>query len=148
MKVQGPNGIVVDFPDGTDDATVGRVMQQAVGGQKAASKPPGMVTGLARSAAQGIPILGGLANKAEAGLEAAVAPYVEPLLPEGVGQRVNAPTFGERYGKALNIQNTEDEAFAREHPIASTAAEIGGGIASTGGAALTGTGGLDTPCIS
>jgi hypothetical protein len=105
---------------------------------------PSMTAGLGRSFSEGVPILGGLVNKAEAATEAAAAPYVEPLLDTlGVGQpgeRINAPTFGERYKKALNIQEGMDESFAKAHPVAETAAEIAGGVASTGALATTGLG--------
>jgi hypothetical protein len=33
MTVEGPGGISVDFPDGTDDGTIDRVMREAVGAQ-------------------------------------------------------------------------------------------------------------------
>lgn len=33
MRVQGPNGAIVEFPDGTDEATIGRAMMQLGGAQ-------------------------------------------------------------------------------------------------------------------
>ena len=39
ITVNGPNGVTVNFPDGTDSETIGRVMAQATGGGKPASKP-------------------------------------------------------------------------------------------------------------
>ena len=38
MRVQGPNGAIVEFPDGTDNATIGKAMMQLSGG---ATPPPG-----------------------------------------------------------------------------------------------------------
>jgi hypothetical protein len=38
MRVQGPNGIVVEFPAGTDDATIDRVMRQATGGSSPSTR--------------------------------------------------------------------------------------------------------------
>ena len=108
------------------------------------AKSPSMVSGLGRSFAEGVPILGGLVNKAEAATEAAAAPYVEPFLDTlGVtqpGERINAPTFGERYKKALDIQEGMDTSFAKEHPIVEPLAETAGGIASLGAAGTTGAG--------
>jgi hypothetical protein len=41
-----------------------------------------MVEGVTRAAARGVPIIGGLLNKADAATNAALAPVVDPLLPE------------------------------------------------------------------
>jgi hypothetical protein len=97
---------------------------------------PGMVEGVTRAAARGVPIIGGLLNKADAATNAALAPVVDPLLPESF-QKLPGKTFGERYQQALDIQEGKDKTFAQEHPIADTAAEIAGGVAATGGAATT-----------
>jgi hypothetical protein len=140
FDVQTPDGrkFQVDAPDIQSASTA---LQSYAPKQQAS---PGMTTGLGRSFAEGVPILGGLVNKAEAATEAAAAPYVEPFLDTiGVkqpGERINAPTFGERYNKALNIQEGMDESFAKAHPVAETAAEIAGGVASTGALATTGLG--------
>jgi hypothetical protein len=141
FDVQTPDGrkFQVDAPDIQSASTA---LQQHVGHQQRAA--PSMASGLFRSFAEGIPILGGLVNKAEAATEAAAAPYVEPFLDTiGVkppGQRINAPTFGERYKKALNLQEGMDESFAEVHPVAEPLAETAGGIASLGAAGMTGTG--------
>jgi hypothetical protein len=141
FDVQTPDGrkFQVDAPDIQSASTA---LQQHVGPKQQAA--PSMATGLGRSFAEGVPILGGLVNKAEAATEAAAAPYVEPLLDTlGVGQpgqRINAPTFGERYGKALGIQEGMDQSFAKEHPVAEPVAEATGSIASLGAAGLTGAG--------
>lgn len=41
MDVRGPNGIVVRFPDGTDAATIDKVMREATGQAAPAAAPPG-----------------------------------------------------------------------------------------------------------
>ena len=141
FDVQTPDGrkFQVDAPD---IQSASSALQQHVGQKQPAS--PSMMTGLGRSFAEGVPILGGLVNKAEAATEAAAAPYVEPFLDTlGVGQpgqRINAPTFGERYKKALGIQEGMDTQFAKEHPVAEPLAETAGGIASLGAAGMTGAG--------
>lgn len=99
-------------------------------------KSPSMTEGLGRAAARGVPILGGALNKLEAATNAALAPAIDPMLPESF-EKLPEKTFGERYQHALNIQEGKDKAFTEEHPLASAAAEIGGGLAATGGAAMT-----------
>jgi hypothetical protein len=139
FQFTGPDGknYQVEGPEGATPEQAFGMLQQHMGGQgaQAPAQPVGMGEGLMRAAATGVPILGGLANKAEAATEAALAPVVEPLLPKGMGQRINAPTFKERYENALKIQEEMDKGFAAEHPIASTAAEIAGGVGAFGGAA-------------
>jgi len=97
---------------------------------------PGLVEGVGRALARGVPIVGGLLNKANAATNAVLAPVVDPLLPESF-QKLPGQTFGERYQQALDIQEGKDKAFHEEHPVVDTAAEIAGGIGATGGAATT-----------
>jgi len=100
---------------------------------------PSMAEGMARAGARGVPILGGLLNKADAATNAALAPVVDPLLPDSF-QKLKGKTFSERYSQALDIQKGKDRSFSEEHPIADAVAEVAGGIGSTGAAAMTGTG--------
>lgn len=95
-----------------------------------ADKPAAIsATDVARSAASGVPIIGGLLNKANAATNAALAPVIEPFLEKGP-DTLDQPSFGERYSKSLDIQNKRDAKFAKEHPVVDTAAKIGGGVAS------------------
>jgi hypothetical protein len=100
------------------------------------SGSPGMAEGMGRGFARGVPILGGALNKADAAFNAALAPVVDPLLPDSF-QKLPEETFGGRYQHALDIQEGKDKSFAAEHPIADAVSEIAGGIASTGAAAQT-----------
>lgn len=86
------------------------------------------VDNVARQVAKGVPIVGELANKANAATYAALG----PLFPTDntVSQ---APTFGERYSENIDRQHKQDRAFEDEHPIVSTAANIAGGVGSLGG---------------
>jgi hypothetical protein len=104
------------------------------------SKPaPSMVEGVGRAFARGVPLVGGAINKLEAATNAALAPVVDPMLPDSF-EKLPEETFGGRYQHALDIQEGKDKSFAEEHPVVDTAAEIGGGIAATGAAAATATG--------
>lgn len=88
------------------------------------------VTDVVRSAATGVPVVGGLLNKLDAATNAALAPIVEPFLSKGP-DTLDQPTYGERYAKSLDIQNKRDQKFSTEHPIIDTTAKIAGGVAST-----------------
>jgi hypothetical protein len=102
-------------------------------------KAPSMTEGVGRSFAEGVPILGGLANKLDAATNAALAPIADRFLPDSF-EKLPEATFGERYQHALDIQNRKSKTFETEHPVASTAAGITGGIASTLPLAATTTG--------
>lgn len=85
---------------------------------------------IVRSAATGVPILGGLMNKANAATNAALAPIIEPFLTKGP-DTLDQPTFGERYAKSLELQDKQDEKFSAEHPVVDTAAQLAGGVGAT-----------------
>lgn len=108
--------------------------QQATVEEIAGSMPkkaaPVGATDLVRSAATGVPVVGGVLNKLNAATNAALAPVVEPFLSKGP-DTLDQPTFGERYSKSLDIQNKRDAKFAQEHPIVDTAAKLTGGVAGT-----------------
>jgi hypothetical protein len=93
-----------------------------------------MASGLVRSFSRGVPIIGGLLNKADAATDAALAPVMNRFFPEDEQLKGD---FSQRYQKALRTQEGEDKAFSEKHPIASTAAEIGGSVSGLGAAAGT-----------
>jgi hypothetical protein len=76
----------------------------------------GTVTGLVRSAAEGVPLVGALANPLDAATDAASS-YL-------TGSRHGS--FGERYAAARAEQEAMSRGFEAEHPIASTAAGLAG----------------------
>lgn len=144
ITVSGPDGSSIDFPDGTDSGTIHGVMTQHFGGgAQPAAAPPAPVTAnaLARSAATGVPVIGGLLNKADAATNALLAPVVEPFMTKSADSINDAPgetipqRFRARYQKSLDIQNKGDAGFAAAHPYIDTAAELAGGAASLGGVA-------------
>ncbi len=119
ITVTGPDNITVQFPDGTDASVINDVMSKHFGGPKPPASP--LTSGdLARAAARGIPIAGGFANRAIAGAEALA----------GRGS----------YAENLKAEDEREAKFDAEHPLASTAADLAGGIAATGGLGATATG--------
>ncbi|MDI1265590.1 MAG: hypothetical protein PS018_20275 [bacterium] len=121
--------------DAADPAAAAAALSLHTG--KAAS--PSMFEGVSRALARGVPLVGGVLNKANAATNAALAPVIDPLLPDSY-EKLPGKTYGERYDQALAIQEGKDKAFKEEHPVADTVAEIAGGVASTGAAAATATG--------
>ncbi len=101
--------------------------------EKIGLKPPDPVgiNDVVRSTATGVPIVGGLLNKANAATNAALAPIVEPFLtPSGQDISRNGETYGERYSKSLAMQQGMDTKFATEHPYVDTGAKLAGGVAA------------------
>ena len=124
-------GIRHDFPDDATQAEIAKALQTFT--------PPSMAEGLGRSFAEAVPILGAVANRLDAATNAALAPVVDPLLPDSY-QKLPEPTFGERYQHAMDIQEGKDTSFRAQHPGLETGAEIVGGVASLGAGATTATG--------
>jgi hypothetical protein len=98
---------------------------------------PEMVRGLVNSQAategvKGIPILGGLTDKAGAGISALAAPLT--------GAGVPGSSLGERYGKNLALEQEIAADFEREHPNVAMAANVAGGLTATAPLAATGAG--------
>ena len=130
FEIKMPDGKTYEV-DAKDMATAASALDDHV-------KSPSMTEGMGRAAARGVPIIGGLLNKANAATNAALAPVLNPLFNKE--DQLSEPTFRERYQHSLRDQEAKDKAFAESHPIADAVAEIGGGIAATGGAAATATG--------
>jgi hypothetical protein len=123
----------VNGPDGATPEQAFAILQGWIGG-KQKDEAPSMPSGLVPSFSRGVPIIGGLLNKADAATDAALAPVMDRFFPENEQLKGD---FGQRYGQALKTQEGEDKAFSEAHPIASTAAEIGGAVSGLGAAAGT-----------
>jgi hypothetical protein len=120
-------------PD-AQNATVEHIAQQIGAGAapaqgEVAPVAPVTTNNVVRSAATGVPILGGLMNKLDAATNAALAPALNRFF--APDDQLSEPTFGERYAHSLRDQEGADKRFATEHPVVDTAAQLAGGIAST-----------------
>lgn len=92
---------------------------------------PVSVNNVGRSFSTGVPIIGGLLNKADAATNATLSPIVEPFLtPSDNDISRHGETWSERYAKSLAIQDQGDAKFASQHPIVDTGAKLAGGVAS------------------
>ena len=121
----------VNGPDGATPEQAYAMLQQHLGSKK---DTPSIGTGLARAFGTGVPILGGLLNKLDAGTDALLSYGLNPLFPKD--QQLQGD-IGERYQSALKTQEGMDKSFSEDHPGWQGVGEAAGGIAST--VALAGT---------
>lgn len=135
IDVTGPGGISISFPDGTDPGTIHSVLLQhfgtpsGVASPQAAPAQPISMSALAQQGLEGVPVLGPLANKFNAAVDAASVGATHALGLSTAPSMSDASTFGERYRENLGKTQQESEQFQTQHPIASTAAQIAGGTA-------------------
>lgn len=127
INVTGPDGSNISFPDGTPHADIVAAMDKHFGasGPKVSRETPGMIEGTVRALAEGVPVLGGLVNKADAATNAAIS----------YANKDVKGTWAERYAEAKRLQDEKSKAFEQEHPIVSTIANVVGGVGA-GGALL------------
>ncbi len=104
--------------------------------QSALKKSPGdwSVDNTVRSLSRGVLGMGSYLDEANAAFNATLAPLVDPMLPDSF-QKLPQENWSDRYNAALDIQRGKDKAFDDQHPIASTALQVAGGVGS-GGALL------------
>lgn len=76
---------------------------------------------LVRSAARGIPVLGGAMDRLAAAGDAALGSVFD--------RGSQAPTFSERYAENLANEQRRDREFDENSPVASTVAKVAGGVA-------------------
>lgn len=96
---------------------------------------PDPLESTARAVATGVPVIGGLLNRADAATNATLAPVLNGLF--SPNQQLQGD-WAHRYQQALAVQNGADQQFADQHPILNTGAQIAGGIGSGLGATAKG----------
>jgi hypothetical protein len=89
------------------------------------------INNLARSFANGAPVVGAFNDRINAAINATVAPALNPLFsPE---DQLSEPTWHGRYDHSLRDQSELEQQFATKHPYPDALARLGGGIAASGG---------------
>ena len=88
---------------------------------------PTTVNNVVRSAATGVPIIGGLLNKADAATNAGLSYALNPLFDD---KDQLTGSIGDRYAKSLAMQQGADQQFSAQHPIVDTSAKVAGSVAS------------------
>ncbi|MCC6106000.1 hypothetical protein [Acetobacter sp.] len=107
----------------------------AARGSTQSGATPSIAEGIGRAAATGVPVIGGLLNKADAATDVVLSYGLNGLF--SPDQQLHG-SFGDRYHQALAVQNGADQQFAQQHPVLNTGAQVVGGIG--GGAAVPGLG--------
>lgn len=125
ITVTAANGATIQFPDGTDHATINGVMTQHFG---SAPADPVTANNVARSAATGVPVIGGWLNNMEAATNAALAPILNPLFDPK--DQLQEPTYAERKAHSLRDQEGADAKFSEQHPVVDAGARLAGGAAA------------------
>jgi hypothetical protein len=88
---------------------------------------PTTLNNVGRSFATGVPVVGGVLNKADAATNATLAPVFNGFFDDKDQLKGN---WSERYAKSLEQQNAADQKFAEQHPVIDTGAKIAGGTAA------------------
>jgi hypothetical protein len=124
---KSPDGksYTIEGPEGATPEQAFQILQTQLGGGAA---DPVSINNVGRSFATGVPIIGGLLNRADAATNAALAPALNRFFDEK--DQLPESTFGERYAHSLRDQEGTDAKFASQHPIIDTGAKLAGGVAS------------------
>lgn len=118
-----PDGRVLEFPAGTDGATIQKTVRAQLGVDKPADSGS-FLDNIGRAVARGATL--GFADEIAAGGDA--------LLGHLAGRGSQADSFDKRYEENLATERARDRAFDKANPIASNVAQIGGGVAGTAAA--------------
>jgi hypothetical protein len=136
--VKGPNGIALNFPDGTDPQTIDRVMRQAMQQQGAAPETGTPAAPVPQGGSWADPFIGqgllmGFGDEMKAGVRGAA----RRAFGDNPGK-----SLSDLYGEELRGTRADLGEFQQRHPVLSPTLELGGALASTpfvpGGAAAKG----------
>jgi hypothetical protein len=116
--------------DAAGDTSAARTLAGEITRVRSIDVPSGgdlSVNNVVRSAATGVPVIGGALNQMNAATNAALAPILNPLFSEK--DQLKGETFADRRAESLRQQQGMDRDFAAQHPAIDTAAQIAGGVA-------------------
>ncbi|WP_062560367.1 hypothetical protein [Paracoccus aminovorans] len=118
IEIEGPDGVIYEFPEGTDDATMQKAMQQVYGAPQQA-QPAGQGFGNNVAQAAGDGLFFGFGDEISARLNAMT------------GYDANTGTYGNwgtTYDDQLAAVRGQEKQFREDHPYVATGAEIGGAM--------------------
>lgn len=123
IEIEGPDGVIYEFPEGTDDATMQRAMQQVYGAPKQQEKPAEP-----KPAGQGYG--NNVAQAAGDGLFFGFGDEISARLNSWLGYDAATGTYGNdtSYNDQLAAVRGQEKQFRDEHPVASIGAEVGGSV--------------------
>ncbi|MFC0339780.1 hypothetical protein [Paracoccus niistensis] len=114
IEVEGPEGTIYEFPAGTDDATIKAALQKVYGAPTAGQ---GFGNNVAQAAGDGL--FFGFGDEISARLNAIT----------GYDAKTGAyGNWGTTYADQLDAVRGQERQFREEHPVISTAAELGGSL--------------------
>jgi hypothetical protein len=133
FELTAPDGATYQLEAPNEQAAMAALGEHLGGNvSRETSDGQSLVGGAVRSAATGVPIIGGTLNTLDAATNATLAPLLNRFFDEK--NQLRGDTWADRLANAKKAQDEMDVKFGKEHPIISTAAEIGGGIGSIAGA--------------
>lgn len=127
IRIQAPDGSIVEFPDGTQDAVIEQAMRATFGAGKDAqgqSAPPQNVpapnSGYWGGGSEAMDLFtAGLASKGNAALSG--------LMDAGIGAaKGEGWNYSDNYNKWLNWQRENQRLYNEEHPVRAAAGKAGG----------------------
>ena len=109
---KSPDGksYTIEGPEGATPEQAFQILQTQLGG----AADPVSLNSVGRSFATGVPIVGGLLNKADAATNAGLSYALNPLFDE---KDQLTGTIGERYSKSLAMQDQSDAILYLAHAI-------------------------------
>lgn len=120
IEIEAPDGTIIEFPAGTDDATIDRVMRENFAPQRQqAERPSGQGFGNNVAQAAGDGLFMGFGDEISARLNAMTG------YDASTGSYGN---WGTTYDDQLAAVRGQEKQFRDDHPVVSTAAEIGGAL--------------------
>src|SRR5512139_943197 len=133
FEIDGGGGKTFEV-DAPDMSSAVSAFQSFNGGPQAAANPQSdlSIDNVMRSIAQGVPVVGGLADKFSAGMDA--------LTNQFTGRGSAAPDLSTRYAENLANEQGHTKAFEEANPATALTANLVGGIGALGAAAKTATG--------
>lgn len=142
IQIQAPDGSLIEFPDGTDDATIKSVMAKSFG----APQKPAVAPEIAKAADAYEKVRGTGAMAAATDAGATGIPFSDELysavsaLPNAAISAIEGKGFHpvDEYNRSQALQAELDRRRRERHPIASAAGSIAGGMGATAPVASAG----------
>ena len=126
IEIEAPDGAIVEFPDGTDDATIVAAMRQAYPSRSEQptqeQSPQNYATGM----------LDTVSNAMAGNFGAELTGHEAALLgrtPDGGWFDYSLP-YQERYDRAVAAESGQNQQFREDNPVSSTVGEVGGVLLS------------------
>lgn len=133
IEAQSADGVIHEFPDGTDNSVIDRVMKQYVQKPSTANIPQDTSVEndpWYRRAGRYVDDMGrSLANGATAGFADNFAGFMDAATQPVLGRGSQNPSFGDRLNDNLHSQQDKSVQFAEQNPLSAAGGRLVGGAA-------------------